>query len=54
MSREIDHKLSSFFPRSSGSNPGYKKVREEVPYIEKGTPMITNSNRAYFAKVLDC
>jgi len=54
MSRKIDHKIGSFFRARSDSNPGDKKVREEVLMLIRRSTDGFNSNRAYFAKVLDC
>ena len=40
--------------RTFGRKQGKKKVREERLIQEKRILVITNSNRAYFAKMLDC
>jgi hypothetical protein len=54
MSRKVYHKIWKNPPHPFEGQPGNYKVKEEVVNSRKGALMITNSNRAYFYKVLVC
>jgi len=54
MSRKVYHKIWENPPHPFEGQPGNYKVKEEVVNSRKGALIITNSNRAYFYKVLVC
>ena len=54
MSTKIDHKIGSFSLARSDSKPDDWKVREQVLMLIKRSTDDYQSNRAYFAKSLDC